>query len=107
MSCTTVRRAPITSRCASPSFCQWEMPTAMSMRPPAHARSNQDTSRMERLAMAALSTKGSIGLSFGIEKSPYAWVGRVPEHVGGAAHGHDTPAFQYDGHIAGTACLGL
>src|SRR2546425_967525 len=106
MSCTTVRSAPMRKRCARPNSCQREMPIATRMSPHAKPRSNHDTSMMERLAVAELSTKGSISLFFGIEKGPNPRGGGMLEHVHRAATGHDPPALQHNRHIAGAARFG-
>src|SRR2546427_13068553 len=106
MSWTTVRRAPMNILCARPRPCQRAMPIAMSMRPKAHARSNHDTSTMERLAVAALWTKCGIALFLSIEESANPRVGCTPEHVNGAAAGDDTPTLQHHGPIARARCSG-
>src|SRR5439155_24727522 len=82
------------------------MPIAMSMRPKAHARSNHDTSTMERLAVAAFWTKCGIALFLSIEKSANPRVGRTPEHVNGAPAGDNAPTLQHHGPIARAPCFG-
>src|SRR5712692_8617341 len=78
----------------------------MSMRPKVQARSNHDTSMIERLAVAELWTKCSISLLSGVEKSTHSRVGCAPEHVNGFPDFHDASTLQHDGHITCAAGFG-
>jgi hypothetical protein len=61
---------------------------------------------MARLAVGALSTKGTIGLVFRREKRPQPPVGRVRKHVHGTPAGYDAPSLQHDCPVADATRFG-
>src|SRR5713101_2844653 len=102
----TVRIAPTTNLCASPSFCQREMPTAMMMRKKANPRSNHETSMIEWLTGSAFWMITSIRLFSSIEESTDSGVRYGLEYINGAAVLNDPPTLHHDYPVACAARLG-